>query len=84
MGVIGLVALGARIQPTIAEGLPALAIEAHGKNIVNVMLVDIRAWDTLGEISVLVAVATGVASLIFVSGRTGGAPRSTSPSSTCR
>ena len=75
MGVIGLVALGARIQPTIADGLPALAIEAHGKNIVNVMLVDIRAWDTLGEISVLVAVATGVASLIFVSGRTGGAPR---------
>ncbi|MDQ2660689.1 MAG: Na+/H+ antiporter subunit A [Actinomycetota bacterium] len=75
MGVIGLVALGARIHPTIADGLPALAIEAHGKNIVNVMLVDIRAWDTLGEISVLVAVATGVASLIFVSGRTGGAPR---------
>lgn len=75
MGVIGLVALGARIRPTIAEGLPALAIEAHGRNIVNVMLVDIRAWDTLGEISVLMAVATGVASLIFVSGRTGGAPR---------
>ncbi|WP_139416093.1 Na+/H+ antiporter subunit A [Agromyces laixinhei] len=75
MGVIGLVALGARIQPTIADGLPALALEAHGKNIVNVLLVDIRAWDTLGEISVLVAVATGVASLIFVSGRTGGAPR---------
>ncbi|GAA1517105.1 multicomponent Na+:H+ antiporter subunit A [Agromyces terreus] len=75
MGVIGLVALGARVEPTIADGLPALALEAHGKNIVNVMLVDIRAWDTLGEISVLVAVATGVASLIFVSGRTGGAPR---------
>jgi multicomponent Na+:H+ antiporter subunit A len=75
MAVIGFIALGARIQPTIAEGLPALAVEAHGKNIVNVMLVDIRAWDTLGEISVLVAVATGVASLIFVSGRTGGAPR---------
>jgi multicomponent Na+:H+ antiporter subunit A len=75
MAAIGFIALGARIQPTIAEGLPALAIEAHGKNIVNVMLVDIRAWDTLGEISVLVAVATGVASLIFVSGRTGGAPR---------
>lgn len=75
MGVVGFVALGARIEPTIAEGLPALALEAHGTNIVNVMLVDIRAWDTLGEISVLVAVATGVASLIFVSGRTGGAPR---------
>jgi len=75
MGIVGLIALGARIQPTIAGGLPALALEAHGKNIVNVMLVDLRAWDTLGEISVLVAVATGVASLIFVSGRTGGAPR---------
>ncbi len=75
MAIIGLVALGARVQPTIADGLPALAIEAHGKNIVNVMLVDIRAWDTLGEISVLVAVATGVASLIFISGRTGGPPR---------
>ncbi|MEV1129171.1 Na+/H+ antiporter subunit A [Agromyces sp. NPDC049794] len=75
MAVIGFVALGARVRPTIAEGLPALAVEAHGKNIVNVMLVDIRAWDTLGEISVLVAVATGVASLIFISGRTGGAPR---------
>ncbi|UOQ87944.1 Na+/H+ antiporter subunit A [Agromyces endophyticus] len=79
MAVIGLVALGARIEPTIADGLPALALEAHGKNIVNVMLVDIRAWDTLGEISVLVAVATGVASLIFVSGRTGGAPRLDEP-----
>ncbi|MCI2957753.1 Na+/H+ antiporter subunit A [Agromyces atrinae] len=75
MGLVGFIALGARIQPTIAEGLPALAIEAHGRNIVNVILVDIRAWDTLGEISVLVAVATGVASLIFVTGRTGSAPR---------
>jgi multicomponent Na+:H+ antiporter subunit A len=32
---------------------------------VNVALVDIRAWDTMGEIAVLVAAATGVASLIF-------------------
>ncbi|KAA6432931.1 Na+/H+ antiporter subunit A [Agrococcus sediminis] len=38
----------------------------HGSNIVNVTLVDIRAWDTLGEVSVLLAAATGVASLIFV------------------
>jgi multicomponent Na+:H+ antiporter subunit A len=32
---------------------------------VNVTLVDIRAWDTMGEISVLLVAATGVASLIF-------------------
>ncbi|MGR2752749.1 Na+/H+ antiporter subunit A [Agromyces arachidis] len=75
MGVAGIVALSSRQEATIAEGLPPLAIEAHAKNVVNALLVDIRAWDTLGEVSVLVAVATGVASLIFVSGRTGGAPR---------
>ncbi|MEI5585456.1 MULTISPECIES: Na+/H+ antiporter subunit A [unclassified Agromyces] len=75
MGVVGVVALSARQEATVAEGLPPLAVEAHAKNIVNALLVDIRAWDTLGEVSVLVAVATGVASLIFVSGRTGGAPR---------
>ena len=37
-----------------------------GKNIVNVMLVDIRAWDTMGEIAVLLVAATGVASLVFL------------------
>jgi len=37
-----------------------------GRNIVNVTIVDIRAWDTLGELSVLVVAATGVASLIFL------------------
>jgi len=42
-----------------------------GKNIVNVTLVDIRAWDTMGEISVLLAAATGVASLVFLRTRSG-------------
>lgn len=37
-----------------------------GKNIVNVTLVDTRAWDTMGELSVLVVSATGIASLIFL------------------
>jgi multicomponent Na+:H+ antiporter subunit A len=46
-----------------------------GGNIVNVILVDIRAWDTLGEISVLVAAATGVASLIFLDTRHAGIRR---------
>jgi multicomponent Na+:H+ antiporter subunit A len=70
MGVIGVIALGARQAESIARELPRLAVEeGHGANIVNVMLVDIRAWDTMGEISVLIVVATGVASLLFVSGR---------------
>lgn len=37
-----------------------------GRNIVNITLVDIRAWDTLGELSVLVVAATGIASLIHL------------------
>ncbi|WP_082492175.1 Na+/H+ antiporter subunit A [Leifsonia sp. Root4] len=69
MAVIAMIALGAREAASISAELPALAAEAHGKNIVNVMLVDIRAWDTMGEVAVLVAVATGVASLVFISGR---------------
>jgi multicomponent Na+:H+ antiporter subunit A len=40
-----------------------------GHNVVNVTLVDARVWDTFGEISVLLVVATGVASLIFVTHR---------------
>src|SRR5699024_11644170 len=34
-----------------------------------VTLVDMRAWDTFGEITVLAAVATGVASLVFIAER---------------
>lgn len=43
----------------------------YGKNIVNVTLVDIRAWDTFGEISVLVACAIGISSLLFIRDRGG-------------
>lgn len=35
-------------------------IKAHGKNIVNVILVDFRAFDTLGEITVLSIAGIGV------------------------
>ncbi|MFB9313518.1 Na+/H+ antiporter subunit A [Nocardioides plantarum] len=47
----------------------------YGRNVVNVTLVDIRAWDTFGEISVLVVAATGVASLVFLDTRSGGVRR---------
>ncbi len=43
----------------------------YGRNIVNVTLVDIRAWDTMGEIAVLLVAATGVASLVFLRTRAG-------------
>src|SRR5690606_3773759 len=36
---------------------------------------DIRGWDTLGELSVIIAAATGVASLVFLRSRTDNLPR---------
>ncbi|GGE83032.1 Na+/H+ antiporter subunit A [Mycetocola zhadangensis] len=76
MAVVAVIALGARQEESIGTEWPRLAVEgAHGMNIVNVVLVDIRAWDTMGEISVLVVVATGIASLLFVTGRAGAIPR---------
>ncbi|GIJ39161.1 Na+/H+ antiporter subunit A [Micromonospora andamanensis] len=60
------VATGARQAIPISVGFPDEAVSyGGGKNVVNVTLVDIRAWDTMGEIAVLVVAATGVASLIF-------------------
>lgn len=39
-------------------------LEAKGRNIVNVILVDFRAFDTLGEITVLAVAAIGIFSLL--------------------
>ena len=76
MGAVGAVALAARTATPVSAGFPEPAYDfGGGKNIVNVTLVDIRAWDTLGEISLLVVAATGVASLVFLRGRTGGVDR---------
>ena len=69
-------AMAARTGRPIADLLPDAAYyRGHGANTVNVLLVDIRAWDTLGEISVLLVAATGVASLVFRHQRFGTAPR---------
>ncbi|GAB3276910.1 Na+/H+ antiporter subunit A [Sinomonas notoginsengisoli] len=67
MVIVGLVAMDARIAEPVSLHFPDLAYTGGGGlNIVNVTLVDIRAWDTFGEISVLALAATGVASLIFI------------------
>ncbi len=71
-----LVAAAARSTTPISESFPVMAyVEGYGRNVVNVTLVDIRAWDTFGEISVLVAAATGVASLTFLDSRSTGIRR---------
>lgn len=62
--------MSSRTAERISLDMPSMAYElGHGENVVNVILVDIRAWDTMGEISVLTVAATGIASLIFVKGR---------------
>jgi multicomponent Na+:H+ antiporter subunit A len=76
MAGVGAVALSSRTATPVSVDYPEAAYGfGGGQNIVNVTLVDIRAWDTLGEISVLVVVATGVASLVFLRRRTGGVDR---------
>jgi multicomponent Na+:H+ antiporter subunit A len=47
--------------------LAAAAPEAFGRNVVNVILVDFRALDTLGEIVVVAVAGVGVASLVWLS-----------------
>jgi multicomponent Na+:H+ antiporter subunit A len=70
------VAATARTASPVSEAFPEASLDfAYGKNIVNTTLVDMRAWDTMGEIAVLVAAATGVASLIFLDTRMSGIRR---------
>ena len=70
MACVALVATGARVADPVSDRFADLAYElGHGKNVVNVALVDLRGWDTMGELSVLILAATGVASLVFVTHR---------------
>ncbi len=50
-----------RLREYFVEFGPTLG---HGRNIVNVILVDFRAFDTMGEITVLATVAIGVRALL--------------------
>ncbi|MDO4253813.1 MAG: Na+/H+ antiporter subunit A [Kocuria sp.] len=62
--------MASRTASPVSLNMPKMAYElGHGSNVVNVTLVDIRAWDTFGEVTVVVVAATGVASLLFVQGR---------------
>ena len=54
-----------RLADYYAAAAPRLA---HGLNVVNVILVDFRGFDTLGEITVLVTVAIGVRALLLIGG----------------
>ncbi len=60
---IGASGTTSRLSTYFADAAPTLA---HGHNVVNVILVDFRGFDTLGETTVLVTVAIGVRALLLI------------------
>ena len=65
-GVFSLWAASAPDGPAIADEYLARAVpEGGGRNVTNVILTDFRAFDTLGEITVLAVVAMGAMALIL-------------------
>ncbi len=60
-----LFAIGARTEPTISgQYLDKAYSEGGGNNVVNVIVVDFRGFDTMGEIVVLAVAALGVAAIV--------------------
>jgi multicomponent Na+:H+ antiporter subunit A len=65
MTAITLVATDVTFYPPISRYFAEQSVPAaHGRNIVNVILVDFRALDTLGEITVLGVAGVGVFALL--------------------
>jgi multicomponent Na+:H+ antiporter subunit A len=70
MAAFTMVAVGVRTEPRVSGGLVERSLpEGGGRNVVNVILTDFRALDTLGEISVLAVSALGITSLILAGRR---------------
>ncbi len=75
--VVGLTVAGfalqastARTEPSVAEEYVARSEpEAGGRNVVNVIIVDFRGFDTLGEITVLAIAGGGVVNLVAAARR---------------
>ena len=69
-----------RVDPSISQAfLDESLEEGGGRNVVNVVLVDIRGFDTMGEITVLAVAAMGVYGLARLSRQEGRELRSFTP-----
>jgi multicomponent Na+:H+ antiporter subunit A len=69
--VFALVAAGHRLPTPVSDEMVARAVpDGHGRNVVNVILVDFRGFDTLGEITVLAVASIGAVALARVGRRT--------------
>jgi multicomponent Na+:H+ antiporter subunit A len=70
--VFALVAAGHRIVPPVSNEMVARSVpDGHGRNVVNVILVDFRGFDTMGEITVLAVASIGAVALARVGRRAG-------------
>jgi multicomponent Na+:H+ antiporter subunit A len=69
MTALTLVATSVQFHQPIADFFAQQSVPlAHGRNIVNVILVDFRGFDTLGEITVLSVAGVGVYALLKLKG----------------
>ncbi len=69
--VFALVAAGHRLVPPVSQEMVERAVpDGHGSNVVNVILVDFRGFDTLGEITVLAVASIGAVALARAGRRT--------------
>ncbi|MGZ0710275.1 putative monovalent cation/H+ antiporter subunit A [Coraliomargarita sp. W4R53] len=65
ISILLLKAVNIQFDHPISDKLAAMSYpEAKGKNVVNVILVDFRALDTMGEIVVVTVAALGIAALV--------------------
>jgi multicomponent Na+:H+ antiporter subunit A len=65
VSVVAMAAVGTTPSTSISDFFGTNSkLEAQGTNVVNTILVDFRAMDTLGEIAVLAAAAIGVVALL--------------------
>jgi multicomponent Na+:H+ antiporter subunit A len=68
--VLALMAAGVRLSPPVSDEMVARSVpDGHGRNVVNVILVDFRGFDTLGEITVLAVASIGAVALARVGRR---------------
>jgi multicomponent Na+:H+ antiporter subunit A len=67
MATLVMAAQSVTVDPRLASFFAANSLsKGHGRNIVNVMLVDFRAFDTMGEIAVIGIAAIGVYALLHL------------------
>ncbi|PRX53315.1 multisubunit sodium/proton antiporter MrpA subunit /multisubunit sodium/proton antiporter MrpB subunit [Nonomuraea fuscirosea] len=66
----GMVAMAARGTEPVGALMEEAARESGARNIVSAIILDIRAWDTLGESAVVIVLTLGVTSMVFLRRRT--------------